>query len=484
MDSSGKEAAASRVIGVPCTGDGTLKKLLLLLALFAALLSAAGWWLAAGPGKTPDADDYTFVTAEFGRAAETVGATGVVQAREVFPVGTELTGKVVEICADFNQVVEEGDVLLRLDDRAARQRLKQADVGVELARVALKQAEAARDTAEKAFERERTRPVEVRRQADLDLVESQLRSAEVVVEAAVVRIQEAEETRRQAELALEMTVVRVPVLAPMQEGSMAPMTANNGVGALSPHSPTSGRTRRTFVVLERKVTLNQQLVPPASGHLFTLAGGLEHMQVLAQVAEGDLNKVTRDMPVEFSVSGGGDREPTFHGKVEDVRLTPVNDRGAVFYKIVIDVENQPHPNTNAWLLRPGQTATVDVLRRVHESVWKVPSAALNFQPDGDLSGAAKERLAAWQARPDSAQWRTVWVLGGDGKPRPLFVRTGGKIAGGEAGVQDTQFSEVLEWEPGLAPRPDPDDTATYPRFIVGAPAVKKGGLFNAPKIKF
>jgi hypothetical protein len=58
-------------------------------------------------------------------------------------------------------------VLLRLDDRAARQRLKQADVGVELARVALKQAEAERDTAEKACQRERTRPSEVRRQAEL-----------------------------------------------------------------------------------------------------------------------------------------------------------------------------------------------------------------------------------------------------------------------------------------------------------------------------
>jgi HlyD family secretion protein len=462
--------------------DATLKKLFTLFTLIAAALAAAGWWLAAGANKTPDPEEFTFATAEYGRAAETVGATGVVQSREVFPVGTELAGKVVEICADFNQVVAEGDVLLRLDDRAARQRLKQADVGVALARVALKQAEAARDTAGKAYERERTRPAEVRRQADLDVVESQLRATEVAVEAAGVRVQEAEEARRQAQLVLDETVVRVPVLAEVPEGSSgtAASTAYNGVGSLSPEAATE-RPRRSFVVLERKATLNQQLAPPASGHLFTLAGGLEHMQVLAQVAEGDVGKVTRGQPVEFTVSGG-DAGPSFRGRVEDVRLTPASDRGAVFYKVLIEVDNVRDPATNEWRLRPGQTATVDVLRRVHESVWKVPAAALNFQPEGELSGPAKAKLATWQARPDFAQWRAVWVLGADGKPQPCFVRVGGKGASGDAGVQDGQSAEVLEWEPGVAPRPD--DVARYPRLIIGMPPAKKGGLFNPPKIKF
>ena len=447
-------------------------------------LGGGAWWLVVAAGKNADPEEYTFVTAEHGRAAETISATGTVQVREVFPVGTELAGKVVEICADFNQVVEEGDVLLRLDDRAARQRLKQADVSVELARVALKQAEAERDTADKAQERERTRPAEVRRQADLDVVESQLRSAQVAVEAAVVRIREAEEARRQAELALEMTVVRVPVLTSEVEGSSGytASTARNGVGALSPVTPIE-RPKRSFVVLERNVTLNQQLAPPQSGHLFTLAGGLEQMQVLAQVAEGDLTKIKQGLPVEFTVSGAGDAEPVFHGEVAEIRLTPISDRGAVFYKVLIDVQNEVNPATKEWRLRPGQTATVDILRRVHESVWKMPSAALNFQPEGELSGAARAKLAAWQARPDFAQWRTVWTLGTDGKPQPLFVRVGGKASNGEPGVQDSQFSEVLGWEPELSPRPDAKDKATYPRLIIGMPVAKKGGLFNPPKIK-
>ena len=63
------------------------------------------------------------------------------------------------------------------------------------------------------------------------------------------------------------------------------------------------------------------------------------------------------------------------------------------------------------------------------------------------------------------------------------MRVGGKTANGDTGVQDSQFSEVLEWEPELSPRPEANDKATYPRLIMGMPVAKKGGLFNPPKIK-
>ena len=100
-----------------------MKTLLTLLAVFVSVLGGAGWWLVTGAGKTLDAEEYTFVTVEHGRADRDRRRRRASCKREVFPVGTELAGKVMEICADFNQVVEEGDVLLRLDDRAARQRL-------------------------------------------------------------------------------------------------------------------------------------------------------------------------------------------------------------------------------------------------------------------------------------------------------------------------------------------------------------------------
>ncbi|HLH28418.1 MAG TPA: HlyD family efflux transporter periplasmic adaptor subunit, partial [Acidimicrobiales bacterium] len=381
----------------------------------------------------------------------------------------------------FNQVVREGDVLLRLDDRMARRKLRQAEIAVDLANVSVKQAEATRDTASKALQRVRDLSPEIRHQTDVDVAENHLRAAEVGVEAARVRVQEAEEARRQAELGLKLLTVRAPVLGPDPSNGSASLPPPGGVGALAADTaPAEGRSARSFTVLDRHVSLNQEVGPPASAQLFTLAGSLERMQVVAQVVEGDINKIRRGLEADFTVAGG-DGDAAFKGTVEEIRLVPTSDRGAVFYKVVVDVRNQRDPLGGDWRLRPGLTASVDFVRRVHDPVWKMPSAALNFQPDpATLTEAAKARLAE---APD-ARWNTVWVVGPDEKPWPLFVRTGGVNGRGEPGIQDTQASEVLEWDPTLKSAPDPKDPASYPRVIIAAPPAKKSGLFNPPNIKF
>ena len=76
------------------------------------------------------------------------------------------------------------------------------------------------------------------------------------------------------------------------------------------------------------------------------------------------------------------------------------------------------------------------------------------------------------------------MVGPENKPWPVFVRVGGTNAKGEPGLQDAQYTEVLEWGPELKPQPDPANKATYPRVIIGLPPPKKSGFFNAPTIKF
>ena len=461
-----------------------MKKLLFFLVLIGLSLAGVAWWLSRKRHEAPDASAYTYAAVEYGRISEVVSATGLVQPREVFPVGTELAGKVVAVLADFNQTVAEGDPLVQLDDRMARQRLRQAELAVQLARVQVKQARASRDAAEKAAERERRRSPQVRSQVELDLAEAQLHSAEVTVEAARVKVQEAEEARRQADLALNLTTVHVPVLARSGEDTSHSRQHLNrsGVGTLAPEGTTPQR-KRSFIVLDRKVSLNQEVGPPASAQLFTLAGSLDRMQVVTQVAEGDIFKIRRGLAADFTVAGGGDNEPAFHGTVEDIRLVPTSSHGAVFYNVLIDVHNQRNASGD-WLLRPGLTASVDIVRRAHEKAWKLPNAALNFQPDESvITPAARARLARGQDQKDRRLWRTIWVLGPDQRPWPVLVRTGGKNAQGEPGLQDAQFTEVLEWDPELNPQPDPTKPATFPRVIIGMPAAKKGGLFNPPNIK-
>jgi HlyD family secretion protein len=460
-----------------------VKKLLTLLVLIGLALAGAAWWWSYEHDRAAEAENYTLTAVEYGPLTELVSATGVVGPRDVYTVGSEAAGKVTAVLADFNQVVEEGEVLARLDDRVARDRVAQARLGVELAQAGLRQAQAARDNAERLVERERKRSPEVRRQSDVELVEGNLRSADAALEGARIKVREAEEGRRQAEYALSLTEIRAPVLAhPGDTAASGSAPARGGVGALAPEG-AAPRQRRTFVVLDRKVSVNQLIGPPVSAQLFTLAGDLEHVQVAAQVVEGDVVKVQRGQKARFTISGNSDTEPAIEGKVAEVRLVPASDHGAVYYKAVVEARNERDPASGEWKLRPGQTASVDILRRAHEKAWKMPAAALNFQPDdAALTEAARAKLHRNQERPDHELWRAVWVAGPDHKPWPVFVRTGGKNAKSEEGIQDGQFTEVLEWDPELRPAPDPNNPAGWPRPIIGMPPARKG-WFTPPQVK-
>ena len=207
------------------------------------------------------------------------------------------------------------------------------------------------------------------------------------------------------------------------------------------------------------------------------------MHVEARVPEGDVGKVRRGQEAEFTVSSGSDAERPFRGKVSDVRLLPINDRGAIYYKVIIEVRNERDPATGRWRLTPGQTATVDVLLRHRDRAWKMPAMALSFQPDPALlSKEARDKLRRWQSVKDAELWKPVWVGGADGKPWPIFVRVGGKGPSGETGLHDLSFTEVLEWDPDLSPRPEAGKPATYPRVIIAIPPGKHG-LFNPPNLK-
>ena len=449
-----------------------MKKLLALLLLIGLALAGVAWWLNQKNQHGPEASEYTTLPVEHGAIRDVVSATGLVQPRLTFPVGTDLAGKVVAVLADYNQTVAEGDVLLRLDDRMARQRLDEARVGV-------RQAEATLDTAQKTAQRVRNISPEVRSQWDVELAESQVRRAQAAVEAAQVKV-------REAELGLSLTTVRVPVLARPAEGSASSgHPERTGVGTLSVGGAPAGQKKLSFIVLDRKVSLNQEIGPPASALLFTLAGDMARMRVLTQVVEGDVGKIRRGLGADFTVAGGGENAPTFHGTVEEIRLVPTSERGAVFYTVVLNAANRKD-DSGEWMLRPGLTASVDIVRQVHDHVWKLPSAALNVQQPDDalLAPGAKEELARGQSLPDREQWRTVWVIGAENKAWPIFVRIGGTNALGEPGLQDATYTEVLQWAPELRPQPGPANKATYPRVIIGLPPPKKSGLFNAPTIKF
>jgi hypothetical protein len=227
----------------------------------------------------------------------------------------------------------------------------------------------------------------------------------------------------------------------------------------------------------------------ASGPLFAIVKDFKDMEVDAQILQSDISKITKGQEAIVTVDDSelSDADRQFMGRVEDVRMMPTAVQGAVSYSAIIRLVNRINPTSKAqeplnWTLWPGMSPSVDIIRRTHENSWKMPNAALNFQLDEHfITLAAKSKL---ERKPND--WSVVWVMENNKKPWPIFVRTtgtSGKDGKGETGISDSSYTEVLEWDPELDPKPVAKDRATYPRVIIGAPPVPQS-IFDKPTLKF
>src|SRR5262249_22790811 len=290
-----------------------------------------------------------------GPMLESISATGSLHPQEVLVVSSQLPGMVIDVPGEVNAVVPEGAVLARLDPRTLELKLEEARDGVATAQAAVVQAEAAQSAANLAVKYQRDISKGGFR-SELEPSEAKLKAADAGVQVAHARLQAAKPVEREARLALDMAVIKVP--------------ARTG--------PASGEPRQ-YLIMEKKVQRGQMVGPPAPLPLFTLAGDLRRMEVHAEVAEGDIGRVRKGLGASFTVSAYWDPEVKFRGKVKEIRPVPANVKGAIFFTTIIEVENQKDAQTGEWMLRPGMTAAVDVITREKAKVWKVPSSALNFQ---------------------------------------------------------------------------------------------------------
>jgi multidrug efflux pump subunit AcrA (membrane-fusion protein) len=435
-----------------------VKKLLVFLLLAGSLAGGVYWWRFAPRTYSLSEEQLGFAPMQRATMRDVISATGLVKPREVVLVGSEMPGVVTHVSGKINQRVSDGTVLVQLDDRKVRLKLEEADNGVRTAKAALVAAQFTRDAAQAALKYQQeleasntTSKVAIR--AEREQAQAQFNAAEAGVQAAQANLGVANTAYKEAQLALDRTVVKVP-------------SAN----------PSAGK--REFLVLERHVN-EGQMVGPQAPPLFTLAGDLDRVEVHAQVAEGDINKVRKGQAAVFLITTFADEEVEFRGVVKEIRpLAHANQlKGGVFYDTIIDVENQKDPQSQEWRLRPGMTLSVDVIRREHKDVWRVPANALNFRlEDAYLSGAAKARLEQWQQRAGAEQWHALWMWDrAQEAPVPVFVRLGG-LRDGEPGLKDEIGNEVLEWEPGREPSPgDP-----VPNIIIQAPPARPPGFFDRP----
>ncbi|MCK6524976.1 efflux RND transporter periplasmic adaptor subunit [Myxococcota bacterium] len=309
-------------------------------------LGGGAWWWRGRAAE--DVVTWRLDAVRRGDVTSTVSATGTLEAVRTVEVGTQVSGLIAELGADFNDTVKAGQVMARLD-----RRLLEAAVAAAKAEVDLREANAVQ--AKHAL----TRAEALRAQGAV---------SEEELETAAVAVAVADAQRRAA--AVELDRARANL-------SYATITA-----------PIDG------TVIRRDVEVGQTVNAGTSAPtLFLLAGDLTQMRILAAVDESDIGKVKQGQAVRFTVQAYDDRK--FEGVVEQVRLESTLAENVVTYTAVVSV-----PNPDGALL-PGMTATVDFIVETVTDTLCAPNAALRFRPDDSLIDPAA--LAAREAQREAAK---------------------------------------------------------------------------------
>lgn len=363
--------------------------------VLALALAAYGTWIYLGQGARYD---YTTAPVTRGDLTVVVAATGTVQPLAQVDVSTAVSGVIRKINVDYNSVVKTGDVLAELDTdtlratlSAARARLRVAEANVAKIAITLESARDSFDRQLTLFERRvsSVRDLEAA-QSNLDTASAGLRAAEAEVESAKADLQLAE--------------------------------INLGHAFIT--SPIDG------VVLSRNVSEGSTVAAALQAPiLFSIAGDLTEMEVQVDVDEADVGRVAEGQKATFTVDAYRDR--VFPAEITDIRFVSETVNNVVTYKALLQVDN------SNLLLRPGMTATADIVVTTVDAALLVPNAALRYTPpqesgEGFLFFPAPNMGAVTSAE-RSGGARTIWVLRGTA-PTAVDI---------EVGVTDGQYTEVL-----------------------------------------
>ncbi|MFO7692819.1 MAG: efflux RND transporter periplasmic adaptor subunit [Vicinamibacterales bacterium] len=354
------------------------------------MLASVGLIGTAGAGVATRASSQvkprvTTVEVTRGDVVQAISATGSLEAVTTVNVGSQVSGIVQTLYADFNDFARKGQTLARLDPSLFQTQVEQAEANLVRAEADVERLEVARDAAKLALARTATL-AEKRLVSDADLESAQtaVASAEAQVRSAQASVAQSKASLNQVRVNLAHTVITSPI-----DGIVVSRAVDTGqTVAASMQAPT----------------------------LFVLAADLAHMRVNASIDESDVGQIESGQAVTFRVEAYPDE--TFVGRVAQVRLQPVVTQNVVTYATVIDVEN---PGLK---LKPGMTATVTIEVARRADALLVAASALRFKPTAAMLASLG---AGSDARPAScagaSNCGTLWVYDGAAM-RGVAVRTG------------------------------------------------------------
>lgn len=408
----------------------TRRRVLVAGAAVLLVAGAAAIW-AARSGGGP-AVRWETATVDQGRIVARVTATGSLSALVTVQVGSQVSGRIQALFADFNSPVKKGQEIARIDPQLFDAAVEQARANRVAAEGNLAKAKAQAVDADRQLARARSlADRQLVAAADLDTAQANADAARASVQAAEGTVSQSRAAQHQAEVNLAYTRIV---------------------------APTDG------VVISRNVDVGQTVAASLQAPtLFVIAEDLAKMQVDTSVAEADVGRLKAGMPASFTVDAWPGE--VFRGTVRQVRNAAQTVQNVVTYDAVVDV-----PNTDL-KLKPGMTATVTFVYAEREDVVRVPNAALRFRPPPSLlkeragpggtngSAVAASASAAEPAAPGAAagggaggrpgapgrggdgarpprgdRGKTVWVLRGE-RPSPVSIKTG---------ISDGSYTELVE----------------------------------------
>ena len=364
-----------------------MKKIKVVIAtLLVAALAGGGFWYWRSQQASKTAN-YVTQPVSAGHIVQAVSANGTLQPVTLVSVGSQVSGRVKALYADFNSRVKKGQLLMELDDELLGAQLAQSEANLASA------------------------------QATLSLAESNFQRVESLFKQEFVSKQEFDQSRQALQSA------RAAVL----QTTAARQRDRINVGNTKIYSPVSG------IVIARQVDAGQTVAASLQAPtLFQIAQDLREMRIDSSFSEADVGQIKAGMPATFRVDAFSNRE--FKGVVKEIRLNPTTVQNVVTYNVVISLNNPDEA------LLPGMTAYVNITLASRENVLRVSNSALRFKPSVTPERSAASRPANRSAsRPEGAgrgngrSGSTVFVLE-NGKPMPVRVKLG---------ISDGRYTEIL-----------------------------------------
>ena len=384
----------------------TKKRIVIATAVLVAIATAAVLLKPKDNAVPPS--KYRSTVVDRGAINQTVTATGTINPVALINVGSQVSGTVAELHADFNDRVKKGQVLLKLEPTIFNAQVAQAEAGIASARANLQLAQATYKRNEQLVAQNFV--------SSLALDQSR---REMEVAAANLKLAQAQLDRARADLS--NSVIR---------------------------SPIDG------VIIKRTIDLGQTVAASfTTPNLFQIAQDLTKMQIDTSVSEADVGQLRDGLPARFVVDAYPDRE--FNATMRQFRLAPNVVQNVVTYNVVLDVDNTDE------LLKPGMTAQVRLVVANRPDVLRIPTTALRFRLSEEEQAAERKREeeknkgvgkdvkqvaarpapaaaanddVAFRSASETARMFKIYKLDAMNQPQPVDIR---------AGLSNFRYTEIL-----------------------------------------